>query len=160
MEEYRIGELAEKSGVSRRTIHYYLSRGLLPPSEGAGLGTTYSEEHYFRILLIKQMQDHFFPLDEIKKRITSMSLEQVRDALSLGEQKNVKVTEEKNQYGFYESFSMHNKVEEGKEPLPGQAYQRVVLAHGVEIHFPLDQQKASQLAQKLLQFAEKELKEG
>ena len=49
--EYRIGELAEKAGVTRRTIHYYIGRGLLPASQGSGLGTTYSDEHLYRICL-------------------------------------------------------------------------------------------------------------
>lgn len=40
-EQYRIGELAEKAGVTKRTIHYYMGRGLLPAPQGTGLGTTY-----------------------------------------------------------------------------------------------------------------------
>ena len=27
--EYRVSELAEKAGVTKRTIHYYISKGLL-----------------------------------------------------------------------------------------------------------------------------------
>ena len=79
---YRIGELAEKAGVTKRTIHYYMGRGLLPTSEGAGLGTTYSDEHLYRIMLIKKLQDAWLPLDEIRKRISGMSLQDVIKSLA------------------------------------------------------------------------------
>lgn len=29
-EKYRIGELAEKAGVKKRTIHYYIGRDIIP----------------------------------------------------------------------------------------------------------------------------------
>ena len=32
--EYKVSELAEKAGVTKRTIHYYISKGLLLPPEG------------------------------------------------------------------------------------------------------------------------------
>lgn len=33
--EYKISELADKAGVTKRTIHYYISKGLLFPPEGS-----------------------------------------------------------------------------------------------------------------------------
>jgi len=78
---YRIGELANRTGVTKRTIHYYLGRGLLPPSEGEGLGTTYSDEHFFRIIYIKKLQDDYLPLDEIRRRMSGMTLAQIKSAL-------------------------------------------------------------------------------
>lgn len=146
-QEYRIGELAEKSGVTRRTIHYYMARGLLPASDGAGLGTTYREEHLDRIMLIKRWQDAFLPLEEIKKRLSSMTHAQVKEAL-------------------------HGKVDPpsgGDEPgVPapfspeglGMVYQRILLGHGVEIHYPAGSGKAKQLVEALYRAAENLMKEG
>ena len=90
--QYRISELAEKVGVTKRTIHYYMGRGLLPSPNGAGLGTTYSDEHLYRIMLIKKLQDAYLPLEEIKKRMSGMSIEDVRRGLE-GEVSQMKLHE-------------------------------------------------------------------
>ncbi|MCR3921207.1 MAG: MerR family transcriptional regulator [Firmicutes bacterium] len=140
MVQYRIGELAEKAGVTRRTIHYYLGRGLLPSPDGAGLGTTYSDEHLQRIMLIKKLQDNYLPLEEIKKRIVGMSLEDV--VSSLDEQVVMEV------------------VASEYRPKMGTSYERVAVGQGVEIHFPVDNEKALDLVEKLYQYAESLVKEG
>ena len=54
--EYKVSELAEKAGVTKRTIHYYISKGLLLPPEGSGVNSVYNDEHLNRILLIKKKQ--------------------------------------------------------------------------------------------------------
>lgn len=46
----RIGELAERAGVSRRTIHYYEGLGLLKPAERDGAGYRYFDETAYRRL--------------------------------------------------------------------------------------------------------------
>lgn len=142
--QYRIGELSELTGVTRRTIHYYLGRGLLPPPEGAGLGTTYSDEHRYRIQLIKKLQDTFLPLDEIKKRITGMSQSQVEDAL-------------KNE------FLQASLNEPIAEYMPkrniGKSYERINVGFGLEIQYPSENVKAIELAEKLYRYAETLIKE-
>ncbi|ABI69365.1 MerR family transcriptional regulator [Syntrophomonas wolfei] len=79
---YRISELAEKAEVTKRTIHYYVGRGLLPPPEGAGVGTTYNEEHLVKLMLIKQLQERYLPLDRIRNVITNMTLEEAKQHLA------------------------------------------------------------------------------
>lgn len=44
----RIGELAERAGVSHRTIHYYEGLGLLQPAEREGVGYRYYDETSLR----------------------------------------------------------------------------------------------------------------
>ena len=47
--EYRVSELAEKAGVTKRTIHYYISKGLLMPPNGEGINSTYDDRHLERL---------------------------------------------------------------------------------------------------------------
>ena len=64
-----IGELVQASGVSRRTVRYYVQRGLLPPPEGAGRGHYYRPEHLTRLLEIKELQGRGLGLEEIRERL-------------------------------------------------------------------------------------------
>ena len=65
--EYKVSELAEKAGVTKRTIHYYISKGLLLPPEGSGVNSVYNDEHLNRILLIKKLQSEYMPLNRIRE---------------------------------------------------------------------------------------------
>ena len=67
--EYKISELASKSGVTKRTIHYYISKGLLLPPDGSGVNSVYNDEHLERILLIKKLQAEYMPLNKIREYI-------------------------------------------------------------------------------------------
>ena len=67
--EYKISELADKAGVTKRTIHYYISKGLLLPPEGEGVNSTYNDEHLNRLLLIKKLQSEYIPLNKIREYI-------------------------------------------------------------------------------------------
>lgn len=65
--EYKVSELAEKAGVTKRTIHYYISKGLLLPPEGSGVNSVYNDEHLNRLLLIKKLQSEYMPLNKNKR---------------------------------------------------------------------------------------------
>jgi DNA-binding transcriptional MerR regulator len=67
--ELPIGELAERAGVTRRTVRYYVEIGLLPPPRGAGKTAVYGEEHLERLELIKTLQGYRLSLDEIRDRL-------------------------------------------------------------------------------------------
>ncbi len=67
--KYKISELADKAGVTKRTIHYYISKGLLLPPEGEGVNSTYNDEHLKRLLLIKKLQSEYMPLNKIREYI-------------------------------------------------------------------------------------------
>lgn len=144
-EQFRIGELAKRANVTRRTIHYYMGRGLLPSSEGAGIATTYSEEHLYRILLIKKLQEAYLPLDEIRKRVTVMSLDEVKKALD----------ETAAPVMFQEEI-----LQEVPRVQVGALYTRIPVGFEVEIHFPSGNDRAEELARKLYEYAENIMKEG
>jgi len=77
MTSLEIGQLATASGVTRRTIRYYVAIGLLPPGEGSGPRRYYSNAHINRLKLIRQFKDQFLPLEEIKRRMADWSDEQI-----------------------------------------------------------------------------------
>lgn len=64
----KISELAEKTGVPKETIHFYLREGLLPKPRKMGKNVAdYDEGCVDRIGLIKELQDNLFlPLSLIK----------------------------------------------------------------------------------------------
>lgn len=69
-EFYRIGELAEKSGVTIRTIRYYEELGLLSSKRRTRGGQrTYTNSDFIYIKRIKELQVLGFSLEEIKKII-------------------------------------------------------------------------------------------
>jgi len=65
----KISELSRRTNVPKETIHYYVREGLIPRPRKKGRNVSdYSDDFAERILLIKQIQDHFFlPLSLIKK---------------------------------------------------------------------------------------------
>ena len=76
--EYKVSELAKKTGVTKRTIHYYISKGLLLPPNGNGINSTYDENHLNRILLIKKLQSEFMPLNKIREYIMKNPTEKIK----------------------------------------------------------------------------------
>lgn len=62
----RIGELAQKAGVTPRTIRYYENLGLLSPSEREGKGFRYyTEAEFARLRKIDALQSLGLTLEEI-----------------------------------------------------------------------------------------------
>jgi DNA-binding transcriptional MerR regulator len=63
----KVGELAERSGVSVRTLHHYDEIGLLSPSGRSAAGhRLYSEDDVARLLRVRSLQQMGFSLDEIR----------------------------------------------------------------------------------------------
>jgi DNA-binding transcriptional MerR regulator len=68
-----LAELADRTGVSERTIRYYIQFGLLPAPEGAGPRSRYSRGHLARLRLIRMLQDRHLPLSAIRKVLAQHS---------------------------------------------------------------------------------------
>ena len=64
----RIRELAQRSGVSRQTIHYYLREGLLQaPVDKNKNSAWYDDRHVTRLHLIRDMRENkFLPIKAIR----------------------------------------------------------------------------------------------
>ncbi|PWA13247.1 MerR family transcriptional regulator [Pueribacillus theae] len=66
---YRIGELADKANVSKRTIDYYTRIGLLKPIRSHSNYRFYEEDSIRILKLVEHYQKLNMPLDEIKNTI-------------------------------------------------------------------------------------------
>ena len=64
-ETFGIAELAARGGVSRRTVRYYVQRGLLPRPTGVGRGNHYTGAHLARLLEVRELQERGVPLAAI-----------------------------------------------------------------------------------------------
>lgn len=64
-----IGELADRGGVSRRTVRYYVQRGLLEAPTGLGRGRHYTRRHLETLLRIRELQERGVPLASIPARL-------------------------------------------------------------------------------------------
>src|SRR5262245_3102201 len=74
----KLEELAKRSGVSARTVRYYVQRGLPSAPVFRGRDTTYREVHLLRLRAISRMQEHFPPLDAIESELRRASAEEIR----------------------------------------------------------------------------------
>ena len=130
-EVYRIGELAELAGVTRRTVHYYINKGLIPPAEGAGVNSYYTADHLNRIKLIRKLQELYLPLNEIRKIITPLDPDQVVEHLELYELGEPPVNRR---------LMVQEMAPDESCQLPGTAllFERVDLGSNIELHFPAE----------------------
>lgn len=71
MKKYAIGDLAALTGLTRRTIRFYVQRHLLPPPLGAGRGHYYTDEHLARARRIRALQTDGLDLTAIAARLAT-----------------------------------------------------------------------------------------
>ncbi|MDP6047344.1 MAG: MerR family transcriptional regulator [Phycisphaerae bacterium] len=62
-----IGQLADTTNLSRRTIRYYVQQGLLPSPYGYGRGSAYAQEHVDAVARIHGLQAAGHSLSAIKR---------------------------------------------------------------------------------------------
>lgn len=72
-EEFRIAELAQRTGLTPRTIRYYVAEDLLPPPTGAGPYRMYGPDHLLCLEAIKRFKEQYLPLTEIRSRLAGAS---------------------------------------------------------------------------------------
>ena len=80
-ENLDIHALSQMTGISVRTIRYYLAQDLLPSPSGRGPGAIYGPGHLDRLRLIRRLQDAHLPLAEIRKQLQALDDAGVAQAL-------------------------------------------------------------------------------
>jgi DNA-binding transcriptional MerR regulator len=78
-DRYSLTELADMSGVTPRTVRYYLAQGLLPAVGPSGPGNKYDAGHLARLRLIRRLQAEHLPLAEIRHRLDALDDDEVKD---------------------------------------------------------------------------------
>ncbi len=63
---YTIDDLTRMTGVTQRTVRFYVQRGLIPPPTGRGRGRHYGEEHLAGIQRVLNLKRAGKKLDDIK----------------------------------------------------------------------------------------------
>jgi DNA-binding transcriptional MerR regulator len=76
-------DLEAESGVSSRTIRYYISEGLLPPAYGRGPSAVYDADHMLRLRYIQQLKAARLPLNDIKERLNGLTSDDLAVALKI-----------------------------------------------------------------------------
>lgn len=70
-----IGEVAERTGLSHRTIRYYEEMGLITPSGRTEGGfRLYADDDIDRLLLIKPMKPLGFTIEQIRDLLTALDI--------------------------------------------------------------------------------------
>ena len=67
---YNIETLAKISGLTRRTIRYYIQRGLLDPPLGSGRGSYYTDDHLKRLKKIMKWSVQGVPIIHMKTMLS------------------------------------------------------------------------------------------
>ena len=82
---YGLADLARVTGVTPRTVRYYIAQGLLPGANETGPGATYDERHLARLRLIRRLAAQHLPLAEIRTRLAALKDDEIRELLEAGE---------------------------------------------------------------------------
>ena len=148
MDFYRLAELADLTGVTPRTIRYYIVEGLLSPPQGAGPAAVYTAAHRDRLRLITALKSRYLPLREIRRRLAALTDAQVRAELQ--EQGAAKRPEPVTLPPVASAArvvlpapSRPDTLPPSPSPppapvpaaaLPRELWERIVLADGIELH--------------------------
>jgi DNA-binding transcriptional MerR regulator len=163
-EGYPIQKLAEKAGVSVRTIRFYINEGLLAAPPVKGRYSVYNDEYLDRLELIRRLKSSFLPLKEIRDRVTSLSWAEVKQALAQHAQQAPQ--RQDNERGKSALSYINNLLSttpapsrmKTLQPAPPQpeAWERLILIPGIELHIRSDASPTSQrLARQIIDYARK-----
>ena len=71
---YSMQDLVNETGLSPRTIRYYITENILNPAHGRGPKATYDKDHLLRLRFIEELKtEENLPLDRIRERLGDMS---------------------------------------------------------------------------------------
>jgi len=79
--ELTLEDLAKQSGLSIRTLRFYIQKGLLPGPDTRGKYASYSRQHLEQLELIQRLKARYLPLGHIRQLIENLSPEDIADML-------------------------------------------------------------------------------
>lgn len=83
--ELTLEDLAKQSGLSIRTLRFYIQEGLLPGPDTRGKYASYSRQHVEQLELIQRLKARYLPLDHIRQLLENLTPEGVNEMLQLQE---------------------------------------------------------------------------
>jgi len=99
-ETLTIEDLEKHSGLSIRTLRYYMAKGLLPGPDTLGKYASYSQEHLDRLDMIMYLKETMnMPLDEIGELLNRMTHEEVLEYLKVQKEQMKKIKSTKPEQG-------------------------------------------------------------
>jgi DNA-binding transcriptional MerR regulator len=81
-EGYSLADLGDLTGVSPRTVRYYIQQGLLPAAPRTGPGARYAEDSLRRLRFIRACQEDGWPLAKVRDHLERLSPDEVEAMLS------------------------------------------------------------------------------
>ncbi|WP_231949004.1 MULTISPECIES: MerR family transcriptional regulator [Aeromicrobium] len=82
-ESIGIEQLAERVGMSVRTVRFYAGRGLIPPPRREGRNGYYGADHIVRLELVRELQAHGFTLQAIEGYLEKIPADAGPDQVAL-----------------------------------------------------------------------------
>ncbi len=82
-DDFDIQELADRAGLSVRTVRFYQAEGLLAAPGTRGKASRYGQADLRRLILIKRLQQQRLTLAEVRARVVALDAEGVESELAL-----------------------------------------------------------------------------
>lgn len=119
---WRVGELAKRTGVSVRTLHWYEEIGLMSPSQRSEAGhRLYAAEDLGRLQQIRSLRQLGFSLDEIRaclserhfspQQVISLHLGRLDQEIALQQQLRARLESIAARYGAAEAVSAEEFIQ-------------------------------------------------
>jgi DNA-binding transcriptional MerR regulator len=75
---YRLDEITHLTGLTARTVRYYVERGLIPGPEPRGIATMYPHEQLVRLRALQRLRKtERLRLDAVRHRFATMSFAEI-----------------------------------------------------------------------------------
>ena len=104
-EEFTLEDLEKMSGLSIRTLRFYIQEGLLPGPDTRGKFARYSRKHLDTIRFIHRLKEVHMPLQQIRHLLDTMSSEDIERVIQSQSEKNFTLTSP-------QFFSKNKEIEE------------------------------------------------
>lgn len=90
-DRYTLAELEEQSGMTGRTIRYYITQGLLSPAYGRGPSATYDHDHLLRLQAINKLKEQRLSLQAIKENLSQLTADDLALMMNVSDQPEVAI---------------------------------------------------------------------
>jgi DNA-binding transcriptional MerR regulator len=81
-DQFSIAEVEDLTGLTARTVRFYITEGIIPPAHGRGPSAKYDRNQVMRLRLVQQFKSERLPLGEIKNQLNDLTDRQVASILN------------------------------------------------------------------------------